>query len=113
MSSIIRHRPHLGRGAERIRDAAGGVVIIGRERDADMAIVENGVVRSVGLFNLVERSEEHTSELQSLLRISYDVLCLKKKTEQFLNLQSATTSQTLRRPRRSTLDSHNKTKHRT
>src|SRR3546814_2229583 len=26
------------------------------------------------------RSEEHTSELQSLLRISYDVLCLKKKT---------------------------------
>src|SRR3546814_4709430 len=26
-----------------------------------------------------ERSEEHTSELQSLMRISYDVLCLKKK----------------------------------
>src|SRR3546814_2227347 len=26
------------------------------------------------------RSEEHTSELQSLMRISYDVLCLKKKT---------------------------------
>src|SRR3546814_6806539 len=25
------------------------------------------------------RSEEHTSELQSLMRISYDVLCLKKK----------------------------------
>src|SRR3546814_10566894 len=29
--------------------------------------------------NLVERSEEHTSELQSLLRISYAVFCLKKK----------------------------------
>src|SRR3546814_10619013 len=28
------------------------------------------------------RSEEHTSELQSLMRISYDVLCLKKKTTQ-------------------------------
>src|SRR3546814_1964809 len=27
------------------------------------------------------RSEEHTSELPSLLRISYAVLCLKKKTE--------------------------------
>src|SRR3546814_6350161 len=26
-----------------------------------------------------ERSEEHTSELQSLMRISYDVFCLKKK----------------------------------
>src|SRR3546814_6604305 len=29
---------------------------------------------------LRERSEEHTSELQSLMRISYAVLCLKKKT---------------------------------
>src|SRR3546814_8381241 len=28
------------------------------------------------------RSEEHTSELQSLMRISYAVLCLKKKTPQ-------------------------------
>src|SRR3546814_3034147 len=27
----------------------------------------------------VKRSEEHTSELQSLMRISYDVFCLKKK----------------------------------
>src|SRR3546814_3203950 len=28
---------------------------------------------------LTERSEEHTSELQSLMRISYAVFCLKKK----------------------------------
>src|SRR3546814_10813377 len=28
---------------------------------------------------IVERSEEHTSELQSLMRISYAVFCLKKK----------------------------------
>src|SRR3546814_8843408 len=28
------------------------------------------------------RSEEHTSELQSLMRISYAVFCLKKKTEE-------------------------------
>src|SRR3546814_2472784 len=28
-----------------------------------------------------ERSEEHTSELQSLMRISYAVFCLKKKNE--------------------------------
>src|SRR3546814_5022926 len=28
----------------------------------------------------VDRSEEHTSELQSLMRISYAVFCLKKKT---------------------------------
>src|SRR3546814_3088478 len=31
-------------------------------------------------LNVVERSEEHTSELQSLMRISYAVFCLKKKT---------------------------------
>src|SRR3546814_4866059 len=30
----------------------------------------------------VTRSEEHTSELQSLMRISYAVFCLKKKTTQ-------------------------------
>src|SRR3546814_3060850 len=32
--------------------------------------------------NGVERSEEHTSELQSLMRISYAVFCLKKKKQQ-------------------------------
>src|SRR3546814_6843335 len=31
------------------------------------------------------RSEEHTSELQSLMRISYAVFCLKKKTHQNYN----------------------------
>src|SRR3546814_4499285 len=33
-------------------------------------------------FFLMERSEEHTSELQSLMRISYAVFCLKKKKNQ-------------------------------
>src|SRR3546814_3910717 len=32
-----------------------------------------------GPADLSRRSEEHTSELQSLMRISYAVLCLKKK----------------------------------
>src|SRR3546814_6782618 len=32
-------------------------------------------------FLLGDRSEEHTSELQSLMRISYAVFCLKKKTK--------------------------------
>src|SRR3546814_3775313 len=32
--------------------------------------------------SLLERSEEHTSELQSLMRISYAVFCLKKKKKQ-------------------------------
>src|SRR3546814_9748405 len=33
----------------------------------------------------IVRSEEHTSELQSLMRISYAVFCLKKKKEQVQN----------------------------
>src|SRR3546814_3668477 len=33
------------------------------------------------LAQLSSRSEEHTSELQSLMRISYAVFCLKKKTD--------------------------------
>src|SRR3546814_6520934 len=32
-----------------------------------------------GWLQQTSRSEEHTSELQSLMRISYDVFCLKKK----------------------------------
>src|SRR3546814_2344010 len=34
------------------------------------------------VMELAERSEEHTSELQSLMRISYAVFCLKKKHKQ-------------------------------
>src|SRR3546814_3320977 len=39
--------------------------------------VENDLVAE----HVVDRSEEHTSELQSLMRISYAVFCLKKKTK--------------------------------
>src|SRR3546814_1559338 len=38
----------------------------------------------LGLFQIL-RSEEHTSELQSLMRISYAVFCLKKKNKQTTN----------------------------
>src|SRR3546814_2852171 len=34
------------------------------------------------------RSEEHTSELQSLMRISYTVFCLKKKNKHSINFSS-------------------------
>src|SRR3546814_10254774 len=36
------------------------------------------------------RSEEHTSELQSLMRISYAVFCLKKKKQTHINLKKTT-----------------------
>src|SRR3546814_2264075 len=37
------------------------------------------------------RSEEHTSELQSLMRISYAVFCLKKKTHKIIYSTTHTT----------------------
>src|SRR3546814_9971889 len=38
-------------------------------------------VKTIVHIPSVNRSEEHTSELQSLMRISYAVFCLKKKTK--------------------------------
>src|SRR3546814_2244167 len=54
----------------------GGRVEAGREGTTRLQGGEHGeqLERGAGL-----RSEEHTSELQSLMRISYAVFCLKKK----------------------------------
>src|SRR3546814_5309308 len=41
-----------------------------------------------------QRSEEHTSELQSLMRISYAVFCLKKKTNKKMTPTKVDTSTT-------------------
>src|SRR3546814_9392570 len=48
--------------------------------DARGQRMEVGFRSVIGLLS--ERSEEHTSELQSLMRISYAVFCLKKKNQQ-------------------------------
>src|SRR3546814_9422896 len=42
----------------------------------------------------VVRSEEHTSELQSLMRISYAVFCLKKKNKYLTPLQTTSRNNT-------------------
>src|SRR3546814_4087980 len=42
--------------------------------------------------NPVHRSEEHTSELQSLMRISYAVFCLKKKKHKHISPNSYTST---------------------
>src|SRR3546814_4130648 len=39
------------------------------------------------------RSEEHTSELQSLMRISYAVFCLKKQNVYYINNHTITTTE--------------------
>src|SRR3546814_8657589 len=53
-------------------------------------IVETGSFGANMQVSLVKRSEEHTSELQSLMRISYAVFCLKKKKKQNLTIPNTT-----------------------
>src|SRR3546814_3075692 len=65
-AAFVRRPPKLA--VERVH--AGGAALV--ERVAGV-----GGVRWVQVVRL--RSEEHTSELQSLMRISYAVFCLKKK----------------------------------
>src|SRR3546814_4202513 len=43
------------------------------------ALIPRGGGDYISMVSLILRSEEHTSELQSLMRISYAVFCLKKK----------------------------------
>src|SRR3546814_1641830 len=51
---------------------------VGSERITSLAC--RNAARSRPISTNAARSEEHTSELQSLMRISYAVFCLKKKT---------------------------------
>src|SRR3546814_1481386 len=127
VTGIVPHRALRGRVSERIGNALCRAFVIGREGNANVAIIEDGVVLAISLLDLVEalrdqegahavagqerkagfeeiqpaerrelvehheqlmpgsgigavlrmemlgRSEEHTSELQSLMRISYAV----------------------------------------
>src|SRR3546814_4031921 len=52
----------------------------GRLAGAAEAEEDRRVAVRTDVRRAVHRSEEHTSELQSLMRISYAVFCLKKKT---------------------------------
>ena len=52
---IVLHRAHLGRGSERIGNPLGGTLVVCREADPDMAVVEDRVVRPVSLLDLVQR----------------------------------------------------------
>src|SRR3546814_10037137 len=53
---------------------------------SNLIILSAGLFVTVSLLGFImptgSRSEEHTSELQSLMRISYAVFCFKKKTHQ-------------------------------
>src|SRR3546814_1850263 len=81
------HAAHLTESGD--RGAAAHVVAVhehDRPRRVGLGPVEHRPVHGhphrmqVGVRGVEARSEEHTSELQSLMRISYAVFCLKKKT---------------------------------
>src|SRR3546814_6544511 len=65
-------------GALARTDRDGGAQAAGRAECGAGGAADAGARR--GRQHL-QRSEEHTSELQSLMRISYAVFCLKKKTK--------------------------------
>src|SRR3546814_6005022 len=72
LARIMNILPTRNRGSERDTWRA----LVGLEGDFEAA------GRSFYWSVTASRSEEHTSELQSLMRISYAVFCLKKKTTQ-------------------------------
>src|SRR3546814_4934864 len=76
------------RQGDGVTDALGQHVdhrLLQHQRVAEVAEIANpaGIVEAEADGGIAEsvlrRSEEHTSELQSLMRISYAVFCLKKK----------------------------------
>src|SRR3546814_2631034 len=71
---IVVERPEIGR-QHQLRPRTRELGISARKGPA-LTIVEIG---DEDRFIDLHRSEEHTSELQSLMRISYAVFCLKKK----------------------------------
>src|SRR3546814_3759045 len=72
--SEFRHELHAD--IEPFKGLLLGLFFIAVGMSADLDLLMTQPLRIV---ELVVRSEEHTSELQSLMRISYAVFCLKKK----------------------------------
>src|SRR3546814_7003155 len=89
--SILVPRPLLESRLER-PDAVHGLIIDGTTppgqilRDHLIALKESACGLSAAEIPET-RSEEHTSELQSLMRISYAVFCLKKKKQPTANIR--------------------------
>src|SRR3546814_6925691 len=64
---------------------AGAHVIACARTVGGLEELDDAIKAVGGTATLVPRSEEHTSELQSLMRISYAVFCLKKKKNKKYN----------------------------
>src|SRR3546814_4702998 len=74
--------PHAARKAGKQRQCNIGRGGHDKPHDQEGAQQNGKMGNGVAQENVDERSEEHTSELQSLMRISYAVFCLKKKKTQ-------------------------------
>src|SRR3546814_7908861 len=65
--------------------------LVGMRRAQEMLFANRRIraeeAAAIGLVTRMVRSEEHTSELQSLMRISYAVFCLKKKQDNTTNIK--------------------------
>src|SRR3546814_4487211 len=86
-------RQHLSAPHQHHAEAAHGrasAVMRIRSGKSGSRSTERGV--SASPFHISRRSEEHTSELQSLMRISYAVFCLKKKNTNNAHTSTAKTS---------------------
>src|SRR3546814_6522095 len=95
-TTLFRSQRHLGVGLqvhEAVHHLHPGALQVARQPDVRLLVearldLDHRRDRLAGLRRLdqrlddraVLRSEEHTSELQSLMRISYAVFCLKKNT---------------------------------
>src|SRR3546814_555840 len=69
------------RGSLEVHRMGAKVIQEGEQASA----AEREVIERSGRSVFRLRSEEHTSELQSLMRISYAVFCLKKKTQDIIH----------------------------
>src|SRR3546814_5072422 len=54
---------------------------------AVLSLVDLKSPAEIWRYSRTDRSEEHTSELQSLMRISYAVFCLKKKNQEITRIK--------------------------
>src|SRR3546814_10690627 len=84
---------HQGLAADGGIEVSALAVIYMRDMDVDRPGKRVEPEAILGRSKRLDRSEEHTSELQSLMRISYAVFCLKKTNErnQTTNKQKQTT----------------------